>query len=822
MKRVLSGWTGIILLAAVLLAAASLQAARPQQVPAAAPPPPSAPAASSHRATLNRYCVTCHNARLKTGDLILENLDPEDPSAHPDVWEKVVRKLRTRAMPPAGAPRPDAAMYDEFADHLETILDRTAATQPNPGRTAVHRLNRSEYANAVRDLLAIDVDAQPSLPNDDSGEGFDNIAEVLSVSPTLLERYLGAARKITRQAVGETKPETLVQTYRISDFLGQDEQMSEELPFGSRAGTSIRHYFTADGEYNIKIFLRRSLGGDTRDYLKGLLESHQLDLRLDGARVKLFQIGGGRVGRSSSGTNFGDAAQEDYEHSADSGLELRIPVKAGTRLIQVTFLRQTVVPEGLYVGATTVLDEREERGRYYVEGEPTIDSVTVRGPYNAKGPGDTPSRRRIFICRPNSAGSEEPCATKIVSTLARRAYRRPLLDADIQPLLGLYRGARKTGGFEDGIRVALQGILISPAFLFRVETDPVGAAPGAAHRVSDLELASRLSFFLWSSLPDDELLDLAAQGKLEDKAVLERQVRRMLADARSDALVSNFAGQWLLLRNIETMSPDPEEFPEFDENLRAALRKETELFFGSMLREDRGMVELLTADHTFLNERLARHYGIPDVYGSQFRRVALSDDNRRGLLGHGSLLATTSYATRTSVVLRGKWILSNILGTPPPPPPPNVPDLKDRDESGKILSVRQQMEKHRANAVCAGCHSRMDPLGFALENFDALGKWRTTEGPNRTLIDPSGVLPDGTKLAGAADLRRVLAGRVDQFVTTLTEKLLIYALGREISHDDAPVVRKILRDTAPNHRWSSVILGIVNSTPFQMRRARQS
>ena len=822
MKRLLSAWTGFTFLAAVLFAAVSLQAARPQQTAAPGPPPPSAPAPSSHRATLNRYCVTCHSARLKTADLVLENLDPEDAPAHPDVWEKVVRKLRTRAMPPAGVPRPDAATYDEFAGHLETALDRAATARPNPGRTTVHRLNRNEYANAVRDLLAIDVDAQPSLPNDDSGEGFDNIAEVLSVSPTLLERYLGAARKISRQAVGEALPETLVQAYRISELMGQDERMSEDLPFGSRAGTSIRHYFAADGEYNIKILLRRSLGGDTRDYLKGLLDAHQFDVRLDGARVKVFQVGGGRVGRSSSGSAFGDPAQEDYEHSADSGLEVRIPVKAGTHLIQVTFLKQTVVPEGPYIGPTTVIDEREDRGRYYVEGEPTVDSVTVRGPFNAKGPGDTPSRRRIFICRPSGAKTDEPCAEKILSTLARRAYRRPVLEADIQPLLGLYRSARKNGGFEDGVRVALQGILISPAFLFRVETDPASAVGGVPYRISDLELASRLSFFLWSSIPDDELLDLAAQGKLRDKAVMERQVRRMLTDPRSKALVNNFAGQWLLLRNIAEMSPDPEEFPDFDENLRSALREETELYFASMLREDRGIVELLTADYTFLNERLARHYGIPNVYGSQFRRVSLTDDNRRGLLGQGSLLATTSYATRTSVVLRGKWILSNILGTPPPPPPPNVPDLKDRDESGKILSVRQQMEKHRANAVCAGCHSRMDPLGFALENFDALGKWRTTEGPNKTPIDTSGVLPDGTKLAGAADLRRILASRSDQFVTTLAEKLLIYALGREISYDDAPVVRKILRETAPDHRWSSVILSIVNSTPFQMRRGRPS
>ena len=765
---------------------------------------------------LNRYCVTCHNSKLKTAELDLQNLDPADVRPGAAIWEKVLRKVRTGAMPPAGRPRPDAAVADEFATYLETALDHAAAAHPNPGRTVAHRLNRNEYANAVRDLLALDVDAQPALPSDDSREGFDNIAEVLSVSPTLLERYLGTARRISQLAVGDPAPETLVQRYDIPDSRPQDDRMSKELPFGSVAGTAVRHHFLADGEYAITVRLRRSRGDSGGD-IRGLLEPEEFDLRLDGARIKLFTVGGERKGRSGSQTAYGDPEQEAYERSADEGLEVRLPVTAGMHVIQVSFVKHAAAPEGVYPNTNG--------GQYYLEGDPTVESVTVSGPYRPTGPGKTPSRERIFVCRGDAAGGDEPCAEKILSTLARRAYRRPVTGADVRPLMNLYRSGKQDGGFEEGIRLALQSILMSPKFLYRIEADPASAAAGAAsdavHRISDLELASRLSFFLWSSIPDDELLDLAANGTLSDRAVLEHQVRRMLADQKSKAFVSNFAGQWLLLRNIAEMSPDPDEFPDFDDSLRDALRQETELFFESLVRDDRPVADMLTASYTFLNQRLAEHYGVPNVFGSQFRRVTLTDQNRQGLLGQGSLLAMTSYSNRTSVVLRGKWILENILGTPPPPPA-NVPGLKDRNEAGKILSVRQQMEQHRANAVCASCHARMDPLGFALENFDAVGRWRTAEGPNKIPIDPSGVLPDGTKIGGAADLRKVLASKSDQFVMTLTEKLLVYALGRELEHHDAPVVRKILRDTGPDHRWSAVILSIVNSTPFQMRRSRES
>ena len=696
MKRALSRWTGVI-----VFGMASLQAAKPQQPVTSDPPALSSP----YRTVLNQYCVTCHNTRLKTADLALDNVDLGNVPMSAEVWERVVRKLRARAMPPAGRPRPDPATYDSFAGYLETALDRAAAARPNPGRTVVHRLNRAEYANAIRDLLAVETVNQPVLPNDDSGEGFDNIAQVLSVSPTLLERYLSAARKISRLAIGDASGRPVVQTYQLADLLVQDDRMNEDLPLGSRGGLAVRHNFPTDGEYHLKILLRRSLKGDTREYLRGLTESHQLDVRVDGVRLKLFTVGGEHRGKSGSQTSFGDAEQEEYEHQADDDLELRFPAKAGTRLVQVAFPKETFKSEGVFLPSVTAQEDRDERGRYYLDGQPWIDNVTVDGPYHPKGLSEIPSRSRIFVCRPSGARDEETCAAKILSTLGRRAYRRPVTEMDVQPLLHLYRSARNRG-FEEGIAVALQGILVSPKFLLRVESDPSNGVSADASRISDIELASRLSFFLWSSLPDDELLEVAARGKLHESAVLEQQVRRMLADSRSNALISNFAGQWLLLRSLAEVAPDPDEFPEFDENLRDALRQETELFFGSMLRENRGMLDLLNADYTFLNERLARHYGIPNVYGSRFRRVTLSDDYRRGLLGQGSLLTMTSYATRTSVVLRGKWILDNILGTPPPPPPPNVPALKDRNEKGQILSVRQQMEQHRANPVCGGCHSR--------------------------------------------------------------------------------------------------------------------
>ena len=768
---------------------------------------------------LGRYCVTCHNEKLKTAGLMLDKMNVEKVGEGAAGWEKVVRKLRAGQMPPAGMPRPDKATYESFATYLETSLDHAAAAQPNPGRTAaVHRLNRTEYANAIRDLLAVEMSGESLLPPDDSGYGFDNIGDVLSVSPMLLERYMSAAGKISRLAIGDPAFRSVAEsTYEAPKLLLQDDRMSEDLPFGSRGGMAIHHRFPLDGEYKIKILLQRN----HREYIRGLADPHQLDIRLDGARIKTFTVGGEHRGKSgpifASATEVGEPAQEDYEHTADEGLEFRIPVKAGTRLLALTFQKDTPEPEGAIQPRPTTFNQAQFKG-----GDPAIGTVVIAGPYDAKGPGDTPSRGKIFVCHPSNGKSEDACARKILSTLARRAYRRPVADADIQPLLQFFKAGRLEGDFEAGIEMALQRMLVSMDFLFRMERDPSNIGPDTPYRVSDLELASRLSFFLWSSIPDDELLTLAEQGKLKNPAVLERQVRRMLADSRSKALVNNFAGQWLYLRNVRLVSPDRQEFPDFDDNLQEAFQRETELFFESMVREDRSALDLLDANYTYVNERLARHYGIPNVYGSHFRRVTLSDETRRGLLGQGSILTVTSYANRTSPVLRGKWVLENILGTPPPPPPPNVPSLKDNKET-RALTMRQQMEAHRANPVCASCHRVMDPLGFALENFDAVGHWRTTSGANNTPIDSSGAMPDGTKFEGAAELRKLLSGKRDEFAITVTDKLLTYALGRGVEYYDAPAVRSIIREAAPSeYRWSSLVIGIVKSLPFQMRRSRPS
>ncbi|MBI3895447.1 MAG: DUF1592 domain-containing protein [Acidobacteria bacterium] len=773
----------------------------------AAPQEPSSPAApspSARRAFLDRYCVTCHNEKLKAAGLMLDKIDVENVLASAAVWEKVIRKLRARQMPPAGMPRPDNATYDSFAIYLETELDRAAEAKPNPGRLVLQRLNRAEYTNAIRDLFALEIDGASLLPADDATHGFDNISEALTVSPVLLERYMSAAQKISRLAIGDPTIPPFLETYNVPDNLRQDDRISEDLPFGSRGGIAIRHYFPLDGEYVIKIHLRRNSAGE----ILGIDEPKQLEVRLDGERIKLFTVGGERKRARSEGLSEG----EDYKYAstADAGLEVRFPAKAGMRLVGVTFLKGTTQPEGAFRGA--------RGGGEQVFGG--VDSVTIGGPHDVKGPGETPSRRKIFVCRPISREDEEPCAKKILSTLARRAYRRPVTDEDVQPLLSLYKAGRGNGGFETGIQTALGGMLVLPAYLFRVERDPANVAPGTAYRISDLELASRLSFFLWSSIPDDQLLDLAEKGKLKNPEVLEQQVRRMLADSRSKALVDNFAGQWLYLRNLRSKAPDRAVFPDFDENLREALQQETELFVESILRDDRSVVDLLGTDYTFLNEILARHYGILNIYGSQFRRVVLSDEARKGLLGQGSLLMVTSYNTRTSPVLRGKWVLENILGTPPPPPPPNVPSLKE-DKDVQNLTMRERMELHRANPACASCHKLMDPLGFALENFDAIGRWRTTIGAASTPIDVSGELPDGTKFDGPAELRKILLSHPEQFVNTFIEKLLTYALGRGIEYYDRPAIRKITREAAPDYRWSSLTLGIVKSAPFQMRRSRE-
>ena len=812
MFRAILSWIGIVLIGATFLQAASQESSNP------------APSdASQYSAVLNRYCATCHNEKLRTADLVLKDIDAENISENVEIWEKVVRKLRGFAMPPVGLPRPDERFYENFADYLETELDRVAAANPNPGRpAAAHRLNRAEYANAIRDLLAMEIDAASLLPADDSG-GFDNFGDLLSVSPALMEKYMSAARKISRPAVGDATIRPDIATYTLSPFLLQGGRMSEDLPFGSRGGLAVRHRFPLDGEYVIKIRLQRV---DNEGFAIGIAEPHMLDVRLDGARIKLFTVGGEHVGRAM-GAGAADAVPPDfdeaqYERMVDANLEVRIPVKAGERLVQIAFLNETSAAEGVFPprSQATYAEARLGSMRERAWADPAVSNVSVSGPYNVTGPGDTPSRRKIFVCSPAGAADEKPCARKILSALARRAYRRPVTDADVEPLLNLYKVGRSDGeGFEAGIQMALEGLLVSTEFLFRIEHEPASVAKDAPYRVSDLELASRLSFFLWSSIPDDELLAIAEKGTLQEPAVLEQQVRRMLADSRSKALVDNFAGQWLFLRNVRRANPNRDVFADFDESLRLAFQQETNLFLESMLREDRSVLDLLDADYTFLNERLARHYGIPNVYGSKFRRVTLEDENRRGLLGQGGILTITSLANRTSPVKRGKWVLENILAAPPPPPPPNVPVLEEKGDAAKNLTMRQQMEQHRANPFCSVCHNRMDPIGFALENFDAVGKWRALDAGSP--IDASGVLPDGSRFQGPAELRKALLSRPKLIANSVSEKLFSYALGRTLEYTDAPSVRQIVREAASNDfRWSSIVLGIVKSQPFQMRRSR--
>ncbi len=736
------------------------------------------------------YCDTCHFGPKARAGLNLEALDLANLAENGAIWEKVLRKLRSREMPPAGVPRPDAATYNALVEAVETERDRLAEIKPNPGRPTLHRLNRAEYANAIRDLLALEVDVGELLPADDIGYGFDNIADVLQVSPLLLERYLAAATKISGLAVGDSTLPVSYQTYDVPRGLVQLDRMGEAMPLGSRGGASIRHRFPVDGEYEISVGLQRG----RYDQFLGLERERKLDLRLDGQRLELFTIPADpRAGKQVHGTG----------HDPDSHLKVRVPVKAGTRTLIATFVKDTVKAEGI---------PSNTRETAFFEG---VGNISVAGPYNVQGPGDTASRDRIFVCHPTAPAEEQACAERIISSLARRAYRRPIAADDLPPLLALFRQGAAGDGFEAGVRLALLKILVSPEFIFRMEFDPPDATAGSVHRISDVELASRLSFFLWSSIPDDELLAVAERGELGDASVLERQVRRMLADPRSHALVKNFAGQWLFLRNIARIQPDPAAFPNFDENLRQALEQETELLVDSTLREDRSIVDLLTADYTFVNQRLAEHYGIKGVYGSEFRRVAINDPNRQGLLGQASILTVTSYPNRTAPTIRGKWVLEQLLGTPPPPPPPNVPSLKE-DASAKTVTMRQRMEQHRANPACAVCHRIMDPLGFALENFDGLGRWRDSAGPGAGPIDSSGVLPDGTRFEGPAGLREVLLSRRELFVETFTERLLTYALGRGVEEYDRPVIRKIVRE-ADDRRWSSIILGIVKSTPFQMR-----
>ena len=755
-----------------------------------------------------KYCVSCHNERLKTANLVLDKADSERVGNSAETWEKVVVKLRSRAMPPPGVRRPDNGTYEAVATWLETELDRAASGHPNPGRPAdLHRLNRTEYANAIRDLLGVEVDASAMLPPDAQAYGFDTNADALSMEPALLDRYLTAAARIARSAVGDPTIRPAVTRYNSvkgnsseQTWLWQTERLGEDFPLGSEGGISARHYFPVDGEYVLSVRLGRTYA----DVIRGLNVSSQIEIRIDGKQVGRFTIGGS------------DGQSQD----ADQALKVRAFLSAGLRQVVATIVKSSAVKaEGMGPARIPIWNRESD-----VPSAPiSIAALLIDGPYNGRVPQDSPSRRRIFVCRPSSSSEQAAtsCAAKIVSALARRAYRRPATDEDVDTLLGFYRRARADGDFDAGIRAALERLLVSPDFLFRIEADPEKIPTGATYRLSDVEIASRLSFFLWSSSPDDELLDAAIAGKLRNPRDLDRHLRRMLAEPRARAaLVAGFFSQWLQTRNVWLLTPDVNRrYPWFDDNLRTALVTEIELFLDDQVKADRSVVELLTSKETFLNEQLARQYGVPNIYGSHFRRVILADENRWGLLGKGSVLAVTSHPDRTAPTIRGKWLLENILAAPPPPPPPNTNTNLEDSRTGKPSSVREMLERHRTNPVCSSCHARMDPLGFSLENFDALGQWRTLDGD--VPINASGVLLDGTTVDGPAALRKALVAQKEQFVRAVTSKLLTYAIGREMTYDDAPTIRAIVRAAAADdYRWSSIIAGIVKSMPFQMKKSR--
>ena len=777
------------------------------------------------KATINQYCLACHNDTLSTANVSFQNIDLSDLSAHGALPEKVLSQLRNRRMPPMEMPKPTEDTYNELVEWLETEIDNLASSNPNPGRTdTFHRLNRAEYANAVRDLLSIEVDVEELLPADDiDAYGFDNMADVLTVSPALMERYLSAARKTARLAVGENPLGPASETYEVPILLNQADRMSDDLPFGSRGGVAMNHYFPVAGKYDLSLRLHRNYV----NYIRGMGSRHEIEVRFDGSLIKTFQIGGEepdvlQAPASYGGNQFGDREWEEYMLFADSNLRLRFDAEAGPHVVGVSFVRRLTEPEGVLQPPQSVFAAAVNEMR---DGDAAIEVAQITGPFDPSGPGSTPSRDSIFICRPagSDASSEETCAIEILSSIAHKAYRRPLQQLDLDTLLSFYQMGRNDGrfGFDAGIQLAIERILISPDFLFRVEQDPLNIESGSDYKLTDLELASRLSFFLWSSIPDEELLTLAEQGQLQNSEILERQTLRMLKDPKSKALVENFAGQWLYLRNLPSLVPDAVEFPEFDENLRAAFRQESELYFESLLRDDRSALDLLGAGYTFLNERLAIHYGIDGIYGSHFRKVNLEGESakqRGGILGQGSLLTATSYANRTSPVLRGKWVLTNILGTPPPPPPADVPDLPETGEDGQPATIRDRMIQHREDPNCAVCHLPMDPLGLALENFDAIGRWRNT-GEADLPIDASGQLPNGTQFYGLEGLREILLDRSNEFVGTITEKMFAYAIGRPPEYFDKPTIRQITRSAAlDNYRWSSIIAEIVKSAPFRTRR----
>jgi len=766
--------------------------------PAAAIAPTAPESAQKQRALLDRYCVTCHSDRLKTANLSLQGLDLTKIADHADLWEKVVRKLRAGVMPPPDVPRPSLTEYEGLRDFLENEIDRVAATKTNPGSIVLHRLNRTEYANAIRDLLDVRIDVASLLPPDDSANGFDNIAGSLTISPTLLESYTTAGARVARTAVGYWKSPTEA-TYLASSDASQNQRL-EGMPFGTRGGIIAHHNFPADGEYKFSI---QNFG------IGSFIPNEQLALIVDGERAHVWPYRG--VGLSVGMTADGDGT-----------LEVTVPVRAGSRSVGATFLATNYRPSLdiiRHYDRQSLENNQIPQLQYY----PAIGFIRIQGPFNAQRPEDSASRRRVFTCHPTAAVQESACAKQILTTLARRAYRRPATAQDVATLMTFFDEGRKGASFEDGIEYAVRLLLTSPQFLVRVEREPVAVRAGQPYRISDLELASRLSFFLWSSIPDDELITTASQGRLNQPKVLEQEVRRMLADPRSDALVSNFAQQLLYLRNLPATSPDGIFYPNWDDELRQSLKREAELFFDSIIRDDRNVLDLLTADYTFVNERLAHHYGIPNVYGSRFRRVTLPADldYRRGLLGKGSFLAVTwTQNFRSSPVKRGAWVLENILGTPPPEPPPNVPALEEtKSDDGKALTLREQMTKHRSAPTCAGCHKIMDPIGFALENFDADASWRTKQGGNGGIpIDTKVKLYDGQEVDGPAGLRTALMRYSPQFLRMFIEKTMTYALGRGLEYPDMPTVRTIAHDVAKDdNRFSAIVLAIVKSSQFQMR-----
>lgn len=741
---------------------------------------------------IDQYCVGCHDADSKRGDLDLDTIRSEGMTQHPEIWEKVVTRLRARQMPPPNRRRPSDETYNAVLKSMTGRLDTYAAEHPQPGRVETfRRLTRSEYQNAIRDLLAVEIDADSLLPKDEESHGFDNVT-VGTLSPSLVDRYITAAQRISRLAVGRPLDTPGGVTVRLPPDYTQEKHV-EGLPLGTRGGSVFSYTFPQDGEYEIKVRLAR----DRNEHVEGLNGEHKMDILVDRELIERFTV-----------------ARKGHESHSDVDRHLRVRtfVNAGPRKVGVAFLQKSY---SLLENKRQPFEAHFNLHRH-PRLSPAVYQISITGPFNAVGAGDTPSRKKIFTRWPDKASEERPVAREILSNIMKLAFCRPISDSDLTKPMGFYERAASEGGFEAGIEKALASILVSPEFLFRIEREPIDEAPGSVYSISDLELASRLSFFIWSSLPDEELLDLAIEGRLSDADILDSQVRRMLADPRSSSLISNFADQWLHLRNLESITPDLRLFPDFDDNLRQAFRKETELFVESVLREDRSVLELLKADYTFLNERLAHHYGIPGVLGSRFRRVTLDPEQQRGgLLRQGGILTVTSYATRTSPVIRGHWVLENIIGTPPPPPPPDVPALEE-NKVDSTLSMRDQLAKHRANSACASCHNLMDPVGFALENFDAVGRWREFE--NGAPVDASGGLPDGSEFVGVRNLENGLLERPELFVHTLSRKLLTFALGRGVEYYDAPAIRQIVKEAeVDNYRMSSILLGIVKSTPFQMR-----